>query len=237
MLWFIPNCALWDDTMSSTETYHVPMEWNCRLNCSWHSPSTIWQAKGSPQGLYHIQLDGFYLFVDKVQDLIQSKNRFRPPGTASIDGVKRWRVLSEVIFRSQWLVCPHRVIVALYLVSAHLCSCQHSGSRCIWDLSWDWRCVCVKVHISELCEYCLNALLECMCEVNGEVGPVFLQTLRLARCHSARPFIMVVTWSDSGTQTLPVTDTSPDLQSVPVLYTQIHTHAHAYTHADWQALK
>jgi len=71
--------------------------------------------------------------------------------------------------------------------------------------------------VSELCEYCLKALNVCMCEVNGEVGAVFLLTIRLARCHSARPFIMVVTWSDSGTQTLPVTDTSPDLQSMPVL--------------------
>lgn len=222
---------------------HIKSLWNesAGLTVLGIPPPLSEQAKGwlSPQVLCHIQLDGFDLFVDKVQELIQSKNRFCPPGTASIDGVKRWRVLSEVIFRSQWLVCPHRVIVALYWVSAHLCSCQHGGSRCIWDLSWDWRCVRVKVHISELCEYCLNALLECMCEVNGEVGPVFLLTLRLARCHSARPFIMVVTWSDSGTQILPVTDTSPDLQSVPVLYTQIHTHEHAYTHThtDWQALK
>lgn len=123
------------------------------------------QGKGciSPQGLYHIQLDGFYLFVDKVQELIQSKNRYCPPGRASIDGVKRWRVLSEVIFRSQWLVCPHWVTVALYWVSAHLCSCQQGRSRCIWDLSWDWRCVRVKVHISAWVNYVNTVWMIWMC--------------------------------------------------------------------------
>lgn len=86
----------------------------------------------SSQSLYHVEVDIFCTPVGEVQQLIWSKNKYCPSGMVSMDGVKRWRVLTEVIFRSPWLVCPHRVIVALYWVSAHLCSCQHEREQVLY---------------------------------------------------------------------------------------------------------
>lgn len=72
---------------------HILSLWNetAGLTVLGIPPPLSEQGKGciSPRGLFHIQLDGFYLFVDKVQELIQSKNRYCPPGRASFDGVKR----------------------------------------------------------------------------------------------------------------------------------------------------
>lgn len=111
---------------------HILSLWNATAGLTVLGiPSSTERAKGctSSQSLYHIVLDGFCTSVGEVQQLTWSKNKYCPPGMASINGVKRWRVLSEVIFRSPWLVCPHRVIAALYWVGAHLCSCQHGREQ------------------------------------------------------------------------------------------------------------
>lgn len=57
-----------------------------------------------------------------------------------------------------------------------------------------------------------------------------LVSLGPARCHSARSFITAVTWPEPGSSWLPVTDTSPDLQSVPGLLYLIKKHPHTPTH-------
>ena len=57
-----------------------------------------------------------------------------------------------------------------------------------------------------------------------------LLALRPARCHSARSFITAVTWSEPGSIGLPVTDTSSDLQPMPILPPTLHTHTHTHTH-------
>lgn len=72
-------------------------------------------------------------------------------------------------------------------------------------------------------------VLPCSCESTH-------LTLRAARCHSARSFITVVTWPEPGSCSLPVTDTSPDLQPVPALsysITQRHTRTHTHQWFSW----
>lgn len=72
---------------------HILSLWNetAGLTVLGIPPALSERAKGctSSQSLCQIQLDGFCTPAGEVQQLIRSKNKYCPPGTVSMDGVKK----------------------------------------------------------------------------------------------------------------------------------------------------